>query len=70
MLGSELGEERTGGASLTAPGFFQALADSFSCVCARGDVEETLVGLGILNNGGCLPLNREHYRALRFMELL
>src|SRR4051794_29549381 len=69
MLGSELGGERAGRASLTAPGFFQALADSFSCVRARGDVQEALVCLGILYDRRCFAVDGEHDWTLRLVEL-
>lgn len=48
----------------------QALADAFFSISARGDIEQALIGCGVLYDGGGFSVYREHDRALRFLELL
>jgi hypothetical protein len=44
--------------------------DSFLRAGPAGNIEQSLVGLGVLHDGGCLPLYRQDHRALTFSELL
>ncbi len=46
---------------------FQTLANTFLDLRAGGDVEQPLIGLGILHNSSRLPLNREHDRAFTLL---
>lgn len=48
----------------------QALADAFPWISLGGDIEQTLVGLGVLHNGCRLPLHRKHDRSFAFLQLL
>src|ERR1700674_1490939 len=50
-------------------GFLQALADSLEDVRAGGNVEQPLVGLGVLHNGRGFTLNRQDDGALALLEL-
>jgi hypothetical protein len=43
-----------------------ALPDPFLGIGPRGKIEQSLIGFGILHDGCCLPLHREHYGALAF----
>jgi hypothetical protein len=47
----------------------QTLADEFFRICAGGNVEQPLVGFGILHDGGRLPLHSEHHGPLGLLEL-
>jgi hypothetical protein len=58
------------GAVTTAGYIVQTLTNAFLGVGAGGDVEQPLIGLGILHNGGCLPLNCEHDGAFTLLQLL
>ena len=46
------------------------LADTLVHIGAGGDVEQALIGFGVLHNGLGLALDREHYGPLAFLELL
>jgi hypothetical protein len=48
----------------------QALADTFFGIGARSDIEQALIGCGVLHNGGGFSVYREHYRAFSFLKLL
>jgi hypothetical protein len=54
-------------ASATVGYIIQALANAFLGIGTGGDVEQTLIGLGILHNGGRLPLNCEHDGVFTFL---
>src|SRR5882724_2917248 len=47
----------------------QPLPDSFRLIGLRRNVQQSLVGLGVLHHRFCLPVYREDYRLLRFLEL-
>jgi hypothetical protein len=47
----------------------QSLPDALFGVCLRSNVEQPLISLGILHDGGCLSLNRKHHRSLALLEL-
>jgi hypothetical protein len=51
------------------PCVLQALPDSFLRIGARRNVEQPLIGLGVLYDGGCLTLDRKHHRAFAFLKL-
>src|ERR1700674_1713245 len=70
MLGFELVEKLLRGPSFSFFRVLQALTDAFLCIDAGSDVEQALIGLGILHDGRCLPPHREHHRALALLELL
>lgn len=57
-------------AGATVGCIIQTLAKAFLGIGAGGDVEQTLIGLGILHNGGRLPLNCEHDGAFALLQLL
>jgi hypothetical protein len=48
----------------------EPLADSLFQICAGGDIEQTLVGFGVLHDGRRLPLHGEHHRGLLFFSCL
>src|ERR1700722_15561889 len=70
MRGFEFGEELFGVPALPVPGLFQALADAFASVGAGGDIEQALIGLGILHDSRGPAFDREHHRPLALFELL
>lgn len=47
----------------------QPLADVFFRVCAGGNVEQLLVGFGVLHDRNCLPSNSKHDRTLALVEM-
>jgi hypothetical protein len=47
----------------------EPLANTFLSIGARGNVEQTLIGFGVLHHGCCFAVNREHYRAFGLLEL-
>jgi hypothetical protein len=54
------------------PAFFcvlQALTDSLPGIGMGRNVEQALIGFGILYDGRCFPLYGQHYGALGFLEL-
>jgi hypothetical protein len=65
----EFREEFPGGPDSSFLCVFQALADSFPCVCLRGNVEQALISLGILYDSGCFSLDGQNDGASAFFEL-
>jgi hypothetical protein len=47
----------------------QTLTDSFPSIGASGNVEETLVGFGVLHNGSGLSIHCQHHRTFGLFEL-
>jgi hypothetical protein len=45
------------------------LPDSFLLIRPGGQVEETLIGFGVLYNSRRLPIHRKHHGALALLEL-
>src|SRR5580698_7222238 len=70
MRGFEFGEEFLDVAALAPLCLAEALADARGGVGAGGDVEESLIRLGVLNHGGRLAFHREHNGAFALLELL
>jgi hypothetical protein len=48
----------------------QSLAYAFGGIGSGSDVQQALVGFGVLNNGFGFAVNRENQRAFRFLEVL
>src|ERR1035437_8701583 len=69
MLNLELVEKLPCRADLSFFCVLQALTDTFLCVGACGNVEQSLIGMGVLHNSRCLPLHRKHHRTLAFFQL-
>ena len=44
----------------------EPLADSLFRIRAGGDVEQALVGFGVMHEGGSLPIDSEHCGAFAF----
>jgi hypothetical protein len=49
---------------------FQTLTDTFFCIGTGGNVEQALIGFGILYDSRCLPFHRKHHSALCLFKLL
>ena len=69
MFRPELGKKLSDGSSLPVTRLFQSLADALVHIGIGGDVEQTLVGLRILNYCGGFAFNREDDGALALFEL-
>src|SRR5260370_23967064 len=61
MPGFELGEKLPHGPSLSFFRLVQALADAFLRISVGGNVEQALIGFGVLHDGRRLPLHRKHH---------
>jgi hypothetical protein len=70
MGGFEFGEELFGIATLAPFGLVEALPDALVGVCMSGDVEQSLIGLRVLNHCGSLAPHRKDNRAFTFPQLL
>jgi hypothetical protein len=69
MLGFELVEEFAGRADSSFHNVIKSLADAFMNIGLSRDVEQSLVGGGVLNDGSCLSVDSQHYGALCSPEL-
>jgi hypothetical protein len=47
----------------------QSLPDAFLFIRAGCDVEQALIGFGVLHNGRSLPIHRKHHGALALLKL-
>jgi hypothetical protein len=56
-------------ASASVGNVIKPLADAFLCVGTGRNVKQALIGLGVLHDSRCLPLHREHHRALALLKL-
>lgn len=70
MFGAKLVKEVAGRTSFAAAEFFEALADTFASVCQSGNVEQTLIGCGFLQNDLRLSIDSEGDRPVVGLELL
>src|SRR5271166_3690993 len=69
MFGFELVEKLFRRSYLFLFRILEALPDAFLGIGAGSNVEQMLVGFGILNNSRGLALHGEHHRALAFLQL-
>src|SRR6266850_7385486 len=69
MVAAEYLQGLTRGTHATPLGVFDALADSLKCIGLCGDIEQTLIGFGILDDRFRLSMDRKNQRFLRFLEL-
>jgi hypothetical protein len=69
MLGFKLVKEHLHGPHLSRPCVCESLPNSLFGIGTGGKVEQALVRFSILNDGGCPPFNRKHYRPLSLLEL-
>jgi hypothetical protein len=70
MLGFKIRKELFDVAAFPLPGFLEALPDALVSVHMCGDIEQPLVGLGVLHNCSRFAFNRQDNRALAPLELL
>jgi hypothetical protein len=70
MVVEEQLQSFTRGTHTTLLCVFDALPDSLKCVGLRGDVEQALIGFGILDDRFRLSIDGKNQRFLRFLELL
>jgi hypothetical protein len=47
----------------------KALTNAFVGIGVRGDIEQTLIGLGVLDDGYCLAIHSENYGALALLKM-
>src|SRR6266436_5813980 len=60
----------TGGTHTTFLYVFEALPDALKCIGLRGNVEQVLIGFGILHDRFRLSIDCKNQRFLRFLEVL
>lgn len=70
MIAAEGLQSLTRGAHTTLLYIFDALSDTLKCIGLCGDVEQALIGFGILDDCFRLSVDRKNQRFLRFLELL
>lgn len=70
MAGFKLGKDLACRANPCFSRVFEALTDAFFGVGARGNVEQALVGLGVLDDGRGLAIHRKHHGAFALLEML
>src|ERR1700687_5331314 len=56
-------------ASTSVGYIIKPLADAFLCVGTGRNVEQVLIGLGVLHDSRCFTLHRKHHWALALLEL-
>jgi hypothetical protein len=69
MRGFELVEKLPRGPSLSFFRTLKALLDAFLGVGMRSNIEQSLIGFGVLHDGGRFPLHCEYHGALAFFKL-
>jgi hypothetical protein len=69
MLAANLVEDLPRRASASMGYVIKPLADALVCVGTGRNVEQALIGLGVLHDGGRLPLHRKHHGTLALLEL-
>src|SRR5579872_2377961 len=70
MESFEFVEELVGVAESSLTVVLKTLPDAFSCIGLCGDIEQSLIGLGVLHYGSRLAFDRQHHRALALPQLL
>src|SRR5712671_2420488 len=70
MVAAEHLQSFTRGTHTTLLCVFDALADALKCIGLRGNVEQALIGFGILHDRFRLSIDRKNQRFLRFLEVL
>ena len=70
MLGFEAVEKLPRWPDLPLFRVLQPLPDALLLIRAGGNVEQALIGFGVLHDGRDLPFHREHRRALAFFQSL
>jgi hypothetical protein len=69
MFSADVVEYFFGGASESVGYVIKALTDTFHGVGTGRNVEQALIGLGILHDSRCFALHRKHHGALTLLEL-
>ena len=64
ILGFKLVKKLSGWSCTAVCYVVEPLANTFLSIGARDNVEQTLIGFGVLHDGGSFTINREHYRGL------
>src|ERR1700730_5639076 len=70
MFATDVVKYLFGGPSASVGHIIKSLADSLFRIRAGGDVQQALVGFGVLHDSCCLPLYSEHHGALALFQLL
>src|SRR5580698_7553907 len=70
MFATEVIKYFFGGSGASVGNVIKPLADSLFRIRASGDIEQTLVGFGVLHDGSSFPFYGEHHGALAFLQLL
>ena len=70
MVAAEHFQSFTRGTYTTLLCVFDALPNSLKCIGLRSDVEQALIGFGVLDDRFRLSIDRKNERFLRFLEML
>jgi hypothetical protein len=70
MFATDIVKYLFGGTGAAVGHVIKSLADSFFRIRAGGDIEQALIGFGVLHDGRSLPLHRKHHGPLAFFQLL
>jgi hypothetical protein len=70
MFAANLVKDISRRASASVGYIIETLTDAFLCIGAGGNVEQALIGFGVLHDSRCLSLHSEHHGALALLELL
>ena len=70
MIAAEGLQSFARGAHTTLLCVFDTLSDALKGIGLCGDVEQALIGFGILDDRFCFSVDRKNERFLRFLELL
>ncbi|HUH62187.1 MAG TPA: hypothetical protein VLZ50_04270 [Terracidiphilus sp.] len=65
----ELSEKLSRRADPSLSGIFESLANPFASIGTGGNIKQSLVGFGILHDGGGLASNRQHHWPFGLFEL-
>jgi hypothetical protein len=69
MRGFELVEKFPREPSLSFFRTLKTLPDTFLGVGVSSNIEQSLIGFGVLHDGGCFPLHCEYHGALALLKL-
>src|SRR5580698_2905850 len=70
MFATDVAKYRFGGSGASVGHVIEPLADSLFRIGTRGDVEQALVGFGVLHDGRGLSFDGEHHGTLALLQLL
>ena len=69
MFAANLVKDISRRASASVGYIIETLTDAFLCIGAGGNVEQALIGSGVLHDSRRLPLHRKHHGTLALLKL-